>query len=232
MKTSIYIPADNTSMSKLKTIVSMYNNGTVKPDEIVINVFGVYNEEYVSVLRSVQELGFDNVIIYARKLDGEMADNRNYALQHTTGDIVLYHNPKTYPSIKRVELIKKYFEENDVYVLHHNVYNYDIYTDNAIKTDNINCICASELYSRYFPFGHRESVWSYTKHYGQEFGAKAIDMDSVCVLRGVLAETKWKKPFEIELYQGFDDGMCYDFCLDTLYKYKKSGILDIPLTIV
>ena len=110
MRTSVYIPVDNTSMDKLKTIVSLYNTATVKPDEIIINAFGIHTEEFVSILRSVQELGYDNTTIYARKQDGEMSDNRNYALRQTTGDIILYHNPKTTPSTKRVEIIKKYFE--------------------------------------------------------------------------------------------------------------------------
>ncbi len=111
MKTSIFIPVDNTQLTKLVDIVERYNAGTVIPDEIVINAMGIVSQESIDQLRRVQDLKHDNVRIYACKTNSTVPENKNYTLKTAYGDIILYHNPLMLPSVKRVEIIKKYFEE-------------------------------------------------------------------------------------------------------------------------
>jgi len=230
MKTSVYIPTDNLSVDNLINIVTSYNNGLVAPDEIVINVDGVTDNHSLEILRSIQQLEYDNTTIYARKTVGSVADNRNYAKRLTTGDIVLFHSPKTIPSYTRVNLIKHFFEHFDVLVVNHTL-SYNV--DRGIDGDMFEGVIYSEdLYKRYFPFNNRENAWQFTRTYGQEFGVENIDHESICVRREVIENVSWKNDFQYELYRGNKDGSCYEFELDTLYKYNKSEIINFPLTIV
>jgi len=202
----------------------------VIPDEIIINADGVTDAESLNILRNIQSANHDNVKIFARKTDGSIADNRNYAKQLTMGDIVLFHNIDTIPSYTRVNLIKHFFEHFDVLVVNHTLsYNVDRGIDGNMFEG---VISSNDLYKRYFPFHNRENVWQFTRTYGQEFGVENIDHESVCVRRDVLNDISWKNVFQYELYRGNGDGLYYEFELDTLYKYKKSEIINIPLTIV
>ncbi len=231
MKTSIFIPVDDTKLDNLVEIVKRYNDGSVIPDEIVINALGITDQASLDILRQVQDLKQENVIIFACKTEGTVSENKNYTLKLTTGDIVMYHNPYSFPSMKRVEVIKKYFEENDKYMVIHTNFNLDVFASDVIPLDNLREIHSQDLYRRYFPFNVRENAWQYTRTFGQELGVRYLDYDSLCIRREVMNEIKWKNQYELEIYRGSADGSGYEFCIDTLYKYNRTDILNIPLTI-
>lgn len=231
MKTSVFIPVDDTSMASLEDIVFAYNNAKIRPDEIIINAFGVEDETTLGILRNIQKMEYDNVVIYARKTSGSRADNYNYAKAQTNNEIVLFHNPKTIPSIKRVETVKNHFETTDSYVIHHVYMNFDIYFDRVDQITDLRPISSADLFKRYYPFGVIGEPWLMTHTYGQELGAQFLDVESVCVRSEVLDETKWKNNYECNLYLGKEDGLDFEFALETLYKYKRSVIMNIPLTI-
>ena len=232
MKTSIYIPVDYTCMSRLIEIVSVYNNAKVSPDEIIINAFGIEDENSLNILREIQSLGHTNTTIYARKTNGSMSDNRNYAKSLTKNDIVLFNDAMVCPSMKRVEEIKKYFEHTNTMIAHHLSYHYDVFFGHNVNVPDFGVIPSSDVYNRYYPFGVVGEPWMHTRTYGQEFGANGLDINSVCVRREVLDDVVWKNSYECELYQGRSNGDGYEFALETLYKYNRSDILNIPLTIV
>ena len=231
MKTSIYIPVDNTKLDKLVDIVKSYNAGSVIPDEIVINAMGITSQESIDTLREIQDLKQDNVVIYACKTNGTISENKNYASKITLNDIIMYHNPDMIPSMKRVEVVKRYFEDTDKCVVIHSQYNFDVFGSESIPVDNLRIIPSSTIYERYFPFKVKENAWQYTRTFGQELGGRYLDYESICVRKEVLNEFKWKNSFELEIYEGNYDGECYEFCIDTLYKYNRTDILNIPLTI-
>lgn len=229
MKTSIYIPTDNLSVNNLINIVDIYNNGDVVPDEIIINVDSVVDTHSLEMLRNLYLLNYDNVIIFVRKTLGTLSENRNNAKKLTNGDLILYHDVNTIPNMNRVKIIKKYFETNDVMVANHTLsYN----TDYNINYDIYDIVKSEELYKRYFPFNVKEHVWGYTRTYGQEFGIHNVDHLSVCVRREVIENIEWKNDYQYDLYKGTGDGSGYEFELESLYKYNKSDILNVPLTII
>ena len=235
MKTSVYIPTDGWHIAKLDSIVEAYNRAKVRPDEIVINACGVENVKSLKILTKLYEKGYDNVKIYAKKTFESIADNMNLVTKVTENEIVLFHNPNVIPSVKRVEMVKNYFENNEIKVLHHTCFKYDLFLDgdlDLIPEEYKTSIKSQDLYKRYFPFGDPSYVWQHTHHYGQEFNIHDLDNTSVCVHKSVLSDTKWKNDYEFELYRGYSNGMGYEFALETLYKYNKSDILNMPLTII
>ena len=231
MKTSIFIPVNDGNISNIKNIILSYNNGTIIPDEIVINAIGVEDEITLSYLREVQKLKYDNVKIYSCKTHMYDSENMNYANTLTTGDIIMYHNPLSVPSTKRVEIIKNHFDTEDSLVVHHQFFGTDEL--NSITVDKYTVIESKTLYDRYYPFKDKYGPWQFTKTYGQEVGAVYIDYESVCVKREVLDRVKWKTPYQLELYKGDKfKGMCYEFCLETLYIYNRSEVIMLPLTVI
>ena len=232
MKTSVYIPVDNNSMDLLSSIVELYNIGEFPPDEIIINACGIDDEKSLGILKQIHEKNHKNVKIFARKTYDSVPDNVNYAKSLTNHEIVLLHDPKVLPSVKRCEIVKNYMTDCDVKVVHHTSYNFDVFFDDSVPVKYKNIVKSYDLYTRYFPFGEKLHAWQYTRRYGQEFGAQWVDINSVCVRREVLDEFEFKNDYGWELYRGNGDGMGYEFALETLYKYKRSEILNIPLTIV
>lgn len=228
MRASVYIPVDDGCLDKLEQIINIYNTGTLVPNEIVINGYGIDNQERVDQLMAVKKC-HDNVIVYAKKSRGELAHNNNMAFTLTSGDIIMYHNPNVFPSCRKVELVVDAFE-GDIMSLHHTYYNYDILAGD-VNISKVKTLESQELYNRYFPFKQLSHVWDYARTFGTELGVRYVDEKSISVRREVLEEITWKEPHQITLYQGSGDGQFYDFNLETLYKYNKSVILQVPLTI-
>lgn len=232
MTISVYIPTDGGRLSRLDEIINIYNSGTLIPDEIVISAFNVITEDQLSYLKDIHSKKYGNVKIYAGKNLGTIAENQNYALKFTIGDIVAFHDPQKYPSIKRIEIIKQFFETYDIKILHHTAsMRNDIFVDNEFSFERVDIIQSDEIYRRYFPFKTMKNSWVCCRTYGQEFSIQ-VDMSSMCVSRELLTNIKWKERFECELYRGNSDGCGYEFSMESLYTYNKSLITGTPLTVV
>lgn len=229
MTISVYIPVNDENLDKLKQIVYIYNTGTIIPDEIVINGYGIDSEDNVNYLMDIMK-EHDNVIVYAKKSRGELSHNNNMACTLTKGDIIMYNDPEMFPSCMRVELVKEQFDDGAIAV-HHTTYHYDVLSGD-INLNKIKVLSSNELYERYFPFKQLDHVWNYARTYGTELGVRYVDIKSISIRREVLNDIKWKESHQITLYKGNDDGQFYDFAIETLYKYNKSVILQVPLTII
>jgi len=231
MSISVYIPTDGERLSKLDDIINTYNNGTLKPDEIVISAFCVFKEEHLTYLRDIHSKNYDNVKIYAGKNLGSTAENLNYALKFTTGDLVLFHDPQKYPSVVRIEMVKQLFETQDINVLHHPSSMVEMFTDKTFSLEHMDIIRSDEIYRRYFPLRGVKNSWMCSRNYGQEFSIQA-DMSSICTTREMLKNIKWKDNHECEFYRGNAEGFGYEFSMEILYTYNKSLIIGSPLTVV
>lgn len=230
MKTSIYIPSIPRSFDNLKNIIDIYNSGTVIPDEIIINASGVDNQYKVDQLISLKDLNIPNVGIYAQKLLVSAGVNRRQSKDITTGDIILYQDDDDLPSPNRVEVVKHYFENYDIMALNHTInYNTSVPAYTGLDYSKIRVVSSDELTKRYLPFGRLDDVWNHTRYYGIEFGFR-IGTGVICIRREVLDEIEWKDKHLVSLCKKQDGtGEDYDFCLETLYKFNKSILIDIPL---
>jgi hypothetical protein len=231
MSISVYIPTDGERLSKLDDIINIYNNGTLKPDEIVISAFCVVKEEHLTYLRDIHNKKYDNVKIYAGKNLGTTAENLNYALKFTIGDLVLFHDPLKYPSVVRVEMVKQLFETQDINVLHHPSSVSEGFADRTFSLEHMDIIRSDEIYRRYFPLRGVKNSWICCRNYGQEFSIIA-DMSSICTTREMLTNIKWKERHECEYYRGNSEGFGYEFSMEILYTYNKSLIIGSPLTVI
>lgn len=231
MKTSVYIPSIPRSFDNLKAIVEIYNAGTVVPDEIIINASQVDTQECVDVLMELKNLEIPNLTIYAQKLLVSAGTNRLQSKDLTTGDIILYQDDDDLPSHRRVEVVKHYFETQDIMALNHTItFNQPVPKyEGDIDYDKIRVVSSNELTSRYLPFGNLQDVWNHTRYYGIEFGFR-IGTGVVCIRREVLDDITWKDNHLVSLCKkGDGTGEDYDFCLETLHKYNKSILINIPL---
>jgi len=227
MKISVYIPSIPRSFDNLKNIVNIYNSGTVVPDEIVINASGVDTQESIDKLIDIQKM--DNVKLYVQKLMVSAGNNRSHTKELTSGDLIIYQDDDDIPSPQRVEVVKHYFEEYDIVALNHTINFNRPVPMLDIDYSKIRVVTSDELTKRYLPFGDLASVWNYTRYYGAEFGFR-IGTGVVCIRREVLDDIEWKEPYNVSLCRkGDGTGEDYDFCLETLYKYNKSMLIDIPL---
>jgi len=226
----VYVNANVDSLNNLKNIMVSYNNSDDIPDEIVFNVTGIESEEHLSILKDLYREKYSNVHIYATKSHSSKAKEYNKAVVLTTGDFVVFNPPNRIPSSKRMEITKHFTSLGKYGILHNCCYSVDALND-GYEIENIKTISSDMLFARYYPFKEQYGCWRYTRTYGSEFGLKSVDMESPVVYRDILKVTKWKEPFECKLYHGNSDGMSYEFALETLYTYKKSLIIDLPLTI-
>jgi len=228
MRISVYIPTDDKTIHNVRKIIEMYNSVDEKPYEIIVNAFGVDNENILTQMKDITNLKIPNVKVYGSKRHSTTAENMNLGMTLCSGDILMYHNSVMFPSLKRCEIIKNIFSTTDIVCLTHPYHNYDV--ANMVENIKYRTVESQEIYERYFPFKTLFNVWDMTRTYGVEFGVRTADFGSVCVKRDV--GIKWKETHQIEHYKGASNGMYYDFLIDTLYTYNKSVIIDIPLTII
>lgn len=229
MKTTVFIPALPKSLKNLNNIIEVYNNGTVKPDEIIINI-SMVNNDIVKYLMDLKNLQY-NIKLFTHQYKMDAGTNRQMAKYLATGDIILYQDDDDIPSERRVEIVKNFFEHTDIMCLAHGyVYNKELPDISNICVEDIKTISSSILYRKYFPNGKLEECKNITDAYGGEFNI-AVCAGPICIRKEVLDVIKWKNNQEITLckYGSIGKGEDYDFCMEVLHKYNMSILIDIPL---
>lgn len=213
MKITVFIPSIPRSFGNLKNIIDVYNNGSVVPDEIIINASNV-DDSHKGVLES---LIHDNVTVYMHSDLMCAGMNRQMAKEYASGDIIIYQDDDDLPSKYRVETCEKIFNDNDILVLNHN---YGIVGDTDINPDNIVKISSQDLYDTYFPNGDMKECKNITTGYGSHFGIN-ITAGAVCIKKEVLDTIKWKTKKDVTLWA--ED---YEFCMEALFTLNKSMLID------
>jgi hypothetical protein len=216
MKYCVFIPTIPSRFNKLENLVNLYNAGTVKPDEIIINASSVNSDNY-NILINLFNKNIHNLKIIPHRTHLEAGPNRQMAQYISQSDVIVYQDDDDLPSDKRLEIIKSYFETMDIVCLNHGY----VYNDILPELKNISIIESQKLYEHYFPNGILEECKHYNS-YGDGFFP--ICAGPVSIKKNVLNVVQWKEKCNITLtnFKAED----FQFCMEVLHKFNKSLLID------
>lgn len=121
VSTSIIIPCHYSHVHFLEETLEKYANNTVIPDEVVISISLAHKAKTSEIeqLRS-RDWPFKLILVISDERISE-GGNRNIAFKHSSGDVIICSDADDLPHIRRVEIIKHYFDHFDVMFLFSNL---------------------------------------------------------------------------------------------------------------
>ena len=151
--------------------------------------------------------------------------NRQMAESLCSGDIIIYQDDDDLPHQRRVEVVKKIFEQFDIVSLNHS---YSFLGGQSIPFEKTRMFSGEYLYKKYFPNDKLEDCKSYGAYgHGFEFSVHA---GVVCIRKELLKDIKWKHHDDLKIApypkEKTED---FEFCFETLFYKKNSVIIDAPI---
>jgi len=227
VKTSIFIPSIPKNFNNVFNIVDIYLNGTIKPDEIIVNL-SMFQQIDPIIINNFVNKYHDKVMLNLIKERLYAGPNRQMAANLCSGDIILYQDDDDLPHKRRVEIVKKYFEnDSKILLLNHSfVLNNEKINNNF---DKIKEVYSNELYNRYFPENKLTDCLKYTGAFGGGFNFP-VHAGIVSIRKEVLQKIKWKGPNEL-LFAPHPRTKTedYEFNMEALYYLKSHVVIDAPL---
>jgi len=227
MKYCLFIPTTPTHFKNLDKILALYKIGTVQPDEIIISI-SKSNEISKNEMDYIENK-YNCKLMKHKKLM-LAGPNRQESIK-SESDIIIYHDSDDYPHKQRIEIIKYFFEQNNIVMLNHS-YSKN-YNEEDIIIQNISIIKCEDIYGLYFPNNILKDCIKYCGAYGGGWNIP-ICAGPVSIKKEVLNDIKWKDRHELSYspmwnnlnYKGAED---YEFCMEVLYHFKKSILIDSPI---
>lgn len=227
MKLSLVIPSTPNHFKYLDCIIQNYLNGTVKPDEIIVSISNSHqiNSSLIENLEKKYGEIYGNLKIIKHVRTIQEGPNRGEGTKISQHELISYHDSDDIPHPQRIEIIKYFFEKFDILHLNHS-YRFETGFD-FIDKDSIKYISPVDLYNSHF--GENNTFTTrpldlYPDPNNKSYGC----MSGFCVCggpttirRNVLEKIFWND----ERILSYD----YDFCMDVLFTFKKSMIIDSPL---
>jgi len=225
-KISLVIPATPGDAIFLPELLRTINRGSILPYEIIISI-SVGGDVPPSLVSDIEK-EFGRVSKGAILLNQETflhAGNRNRGAALATGDIVAFFDADDLPHLRLFEVVAFMFENYDILHLNHCT------TQEPLPLppiSNINVADSDFLYSMYFPKGEFFECRSMANCYGAglETNFGAVHSGHTYIKREVLESVFWREPSERVLQSAED----YEFCMEVLYKYRKSVIINSVLS--
>lgn len=241
MKTSLFIPTIPIHFRHIENILNHYYNGTVVPDEIIISISQSHNLDDES--KKLIKNKFPDVKIIEHSDSLQSGPNRQISKTACKGDIIIYQDSDDIPHRQRVEIIKYFFNNYDIMHLNHS-YTRNESNDFHISIPDIKFIDSERLYKSYFPNSILNECLKVHGAYGGGFDM-GIHGGAIAIKREVLNVVEWKPKthlFKNEEWlrgglppimnhndpriPGAED---YEFCMETLFKLKKSILIDAKI---
>lgn len=216
MKISLAIPCAHNHIERLDELVCHILRGTTLPDEIVIVVSGIaedekYDEMLYGLERKFRGVRSLRIVSYAHKLNIPTA--RHILSNQVTGDLIMYHDADDLQSLTRVKIVKWFFERYDIVHLCHS---YRFFNEEWLPTQNpwhIKIFSSDVLYEKYV------TEKEVPKSFGSPFMKTCAG--ALCIRREVLEKVSW----EGLRLRGQDT----DFCLNVLKEFNKTILIDAVL---
>lgn len=233
MKTSIVIPSTDSHFKYLDHVFLSYAEQTVKPEEIVVSVANGHriNRSTVDNLTDKYKIFFDNIEIILHNKVVPEGPNRGEGTKVASNDLIMYNDSDDLAHPQRVEIIKQIFEMYDINHLNHS-YSFEERFD---LIEEVEVIESQYIFNMYFPtfvsWDQKDRIrknrprWVYgpkgnSLPYGSGFTVD-ITGGSLCILKNVTDVINWEWDVDIS----YD----YDFCMDTLFYFNKSILIDSKL---
>ncbi|HTH39211.1 MAG TPA: glycosyltransferase family 2 protein [Rhodocyclaceae bacterium] len=227
MKTlSLVIPATPGDAHYLPELLNAINRGPHWPNEIIISISKA--QDVPAELIKDIENAFGKVEKGGLILNKDLllaADNRNRGAQLAQGEIVAFFDADDLPHERLFEMVVFIFENQDILHLNHCCSREPL--DNATP-EKILTVDSSVLYPRYFPEDNYPDCVYYAGAYGADLfkQPEGVATGHTYVHRSVLEDIAWRGPQEKQLRKGED----YEFCMEVLYKKRKSMIINSVLS--
>jgi len=139
-------------------LLDTISKSTIIPDEIVIFFSPVTtnmaNDQINEVVDKYRGLNIQPLISKRKHL---ACDARHVITSYITQELVIYHDADDTSHVKRIEYIKKLFEEHDIVHLNHGYRFIDEPEIGVINYNNIQKIYSQELYDTY---SHNKKVFN------------------------------------------------------------------------
>lgn len=237
MKICIYIPTIPEHVSNVFKIVDNINKQTRLPDEILISISNsnLIDSEIMDKIDLIKNV---KVLKHLTNLDA--AENRNF-YESVDSDIIIYQDSDDIMHKQRVEIIENIFNNFDIINLNHSYIKVPTLED-AIKTFNnepiieynsIRYIESKLIRNLYFPnnnYNECERYEWYSQGLPIDCAAGPISVKKKYLIEIGGFKTKSKQlvaPFRnFENFKGAED---YEMCMELLFKYNKSMIIDSKL---
>lgn len=225
MKTSLVIPATNGNFGYLNCLLRHYQDGTTLPNETVISISNAHliNQNEISILQKKFENLNLKIICHEKQMI--QGPNRDAATMQATGDIIISNDPDDIPHPQRIEIIKYVFETNNILHLNHTCKT-ELTEFKKIDINKIRYIDSPQIFNTYFynstpGLGDRpDPTQNGHSAYGAVFNIP-VHCGCPAFKREVFEKIRWR----FTEHHAWD----YDFCMDVLYKFNKSMIIDSTL---
>lgn len=226
MEISLVIPSTPNHFVYIDCILNTYENGTVKPDEVIISVSNgdQLNRSLVESLEDKYKNSFNNLKFILNDHKVMEGPNRGVGSKHSSCEYITYHDSDDIPHPQRIEIIKHVFNKYDILHLNHS-YSFDQKFDKILLEDIV-CFESEKVYKIHFGDDEfLERPLNFFPHpndrsYGAGLGIPVCGGPTT-IHRSVLDKVKWNQ----DRILSYD----YDFCMDTLFAFRKSMIINSPL---
>jgi hypothetical protein len=228
MKTSLVIPSTNLHFRNIDCILSHYAEGTVKPDEVIVSISNAHlvDDYKIKDIKDKFKNTFENFELIEHNTKMVQGPNRDSATMRASNRIITSSDSDDIPHPQRIEVIKYFFENHDIVHLNHGL-QYEKSFD-SIRLEDIQYMKHEEVFAHHFP--NYKKTTSNKRPNPHHLGFMApyggnlvwnITGGSVSILKETLKDVRWKHQEEV----AWD----YDFCLDVLFYFNKSMLIDSPL---
>jgi len=241
MKLSLVVPCYHKHFNYLNEVLQNYANGTVKPDQIVISLNGckfISNDKIDTLENKYKGVFIELKILRSNKVLNR-AKARNVARAHITSDIVSFCDADDVYHPQRIEIIKYFFENNDIDHLLHSYILSDCFEN---RNSNHCFLCKNSKNNRFIKYTDFSKI-DYCKadiinklnfsHPSIKPDVKTVigfnkNMKQILPHHGML--TVKKKVFDTILFnEKYPRGQDSLYCQEILYKFKNTMLIDAEL---
>lgn len=159
--------------------------------------------------------------------------NRQIGSEASTGDIIVYQDADDISHPQRLEIIARYFDIADIVHLNHSCIISGSGNElSNIEVNGIRHVSSKELFETYFRNHNYTSCVKYCQSaYGDGVVNWAVHCGAPAIRRCVLDKVKWRSISDLKLksHRAWPRMEDYEFCMEVLYTYNKSMIIDAPI---
>lgn len=237
MKICIYIPTIPEHISNIFKIIDNINMQTRLPDEILISISNsnLIDSEIIDKLDSIK-----NIKVLKHLISLDAAENRNF-YKNVDSDIIIYHDSDDIMHRQRVEVIENIFNNFDIVNVNHSYIKVPTIEEainlfdkeESILYNSIRYIESNLIRNLYFPNGNYNECERY-EWYSQGLpidcaaGPISVKKEQLIEIGGFKTKSKQLvAPFRN--YDNFKGAEDYEMCMELLFKYNKSLIIDSKL---
>ena len=233
MKKSVVIPSTDKHFKYLDKVLLSYADQTMKPEEIVVSIANghLVNKEEIREIKDKYSWYFENIEIILHDRVVPEGPNRGEGTKVASNELIIYNDSDDLAHPQRVKIVDTIFNKYDINHLNHS-YSFEEEFNSITK---IGIIESQDIFDMYFPefvsWDQKDRIRKNRprKVYGPKGNSlpygSGFDVDitggSLCILKSVTDVINWEWDMDVS----YD----YDFCMDTLFYFNKSLLIDSKL---